>query len=461
MNLLNNLFKNIFINLFLIIFLCFYISAQDNGEKDLITGKLPLQDFEINFKHYSGYLQVSKTKFLHYVLTKSQNNPEKAPLVLWLNGGPPCSSLLGLFIELGPYLLAQDGSKLIKNPSTWNNNANMLFLESPAGVGFSYSTDGNITSSDDETAKYNYEALKQFFNKFASFKGRPTVISGESYAGMYLPMLANLIIDGQKTFPINFKGVIIGNGELSKSLHTNTLPIFAYTHGIVDENVWQNFSKNCCKGCVDTCDVVSLTKGKGTCSDTANSIINSILNGPLDPYDIYGNCRQIPSKTSTRNNLKVVSKDEGFDQPIVPCVNLTAIRNYLNLPKVREVLHIPTNLSTKWQECSDDKKYSQQYDDMLKFMKNILKAKIPVMLYYGDTDAICNFLIGERFVTQLGIRLKTAKQPWIFENQVGGFVTEYDGLTLATVRGVGHIVLEWAPKRGLHILTQFLNNQPL
>uniref|UniRef100_A0A1I8BUJ1 Carboxypeptidase n=1 Tax=Meloidogyne hapla TaxID=6305 RepID=A0A1I8BUJ1_MELHA len=286
MNLLNYIFQNIFIKIFLLILFCFNVLAQDNGEKDLITGRLPLQDFELNFKHYSGYLQVSKTKFLHYVLTKSQNNPEKAPLVLWLNGGPPCSSLLGLFIELGPYLLAQDGSKLIKNPSTWNNNANMLYLESPAGVGYSYSTDGNITSSDDETAKYNYEALKQFFNKFPTFKGRPTVISGESYAGMYLPMLANLIIDGQKTFPINFK---------------------------------------------------------------ANSIINSILNGPLDPYDIYGNCRQIPSKTSTRNNLKVVSKDEGFDQPIVPCVNF------------REVLHIPTNLSTKWQECSDDKKYSQQY----------------------------------------------------------------------------------------------------
>ena len=42
---------------------------------------------------------------------------------------------------------------------------------------------------------------------------------------------------------------------------------------------------------------------------------------------------------------------------------------------------------------------------MLDFMKNIIKAKVPVMAYYGDTDIVCNFLLGERFATQLGIKV--------------------------------------------------------
>nr|CAD2169959.1 unnamed protein product [Meloidogyne enterolobii] len=367
MNLINNLFKIkiLAFSIFLSLNLILAQKINKNGKDDEITEKLPGQDFDLNFKHYSGYLQVSKTKFLHYVLTKSQNNPDKDPLVLWLNGGPGCSSLLGLFTELGPYLLLEDGSnKLIKNPYAWNNNANVLFLESPAGVGYSYSTDGNITTNDDETANYNYEALKQFLNKFPEYKGRPTIISGESYAGVYLPMLANLIIKRQKKFPINLKGVLIGNGMLSQILNTNTMPLYAYGHAIIDEELWQYFGKKCCKGCAETCDIVSYAnKTKTECYNIIGSIFKSINNGISNPYDIYRDCDNMltKSKTLTKNsllgmfsrtpfilktlgvfylryenkfeNLKIQSEDERYDEPIIPCINGDIITKYMNLPK--------------------------------------------------------------------------------------------------------------------------------
>nr|CAD2182951.1 unnamed protein product [Meloidogyne enterolobii] len=70
------------------------------------------------------------------MLTNSKNNPEKDPVIFWYNGGPGCSSLLGLFTELGPYLLNKDGSKLIENPHSWNNNASVVLLNHLLGLDF-------------------------------------------------------------------------------------------------------------------------------------------------------------------------------------------------------------------------------------------------------------------------------------------------------------------------------------
>ncbi|CAK5064313.1 unnamed protein product [Meloidogyne enterolobii] len=211
-------------------------------------------------------------------------------------------------------------------------------------------------------------------------------------------MLANLIIKRQKKFPINLKGVLIGNGMLSHILDDNTMPLYAYGHAIIDEELWQYFGKKCCKGCADTCDIHSYAnKTKTECYNIIGSIFKSIYNGISNPYDIYRDC-------------------------------------------VREAFHIPNNIT--WKECNDDfkNKYDLQYADMVDFMKNIIKAKVPVWAYYGDTDI-----------------LLTPKTPWILDDQIGGTVTEYDGFTLLTVRGVGHMVPQWAPKRAFYILTQFLN----
>ncbi|VDO89466.1 unnamed protein product [Haemonchus placei] len=119
--------------------------------------------FKLNFKHYSGFFQVSHTHVLHYWFVESQNDPAWNPLIFWFNGGPGCSSLGGLLKEMGPYLVKSDGRSLRENPYSWNKMASVVYIESPAGVGYSYSTDGNITTNDDQTSLENYEAVKQFF----------------------------------------------------------------------------------------------------------------------------------------------------------------------------------------------------------------------------------------------------------------------------------------------------------
>jgi len=98
---------------------------------------------------YSGYLTVTETKSLHYVFAESMSDPANDPVVIWFNGGPGCSSMLAFMQENGP-LAVDDGEDYIKtNPYPWNTRANMLWIESPAGVGYSLAgTEEDLQQND-------------------------------------------------------------------------------------------------------------------------------------------------------------------------------------------------------------------------------------------------------------------------------------------------------------------------
>ncbi|CAH8548529.1 unnamed protein product [Schistosoma turkestanicum] len=172
-------------------------SEKKPGDSDEII-YLPGAWPQPNFKQYSGYLHGSTDKVnLHYWLVEAASSPKSAPLILWLNGGPGCSSLEGLLNENGPYLLKK-GPRLVENPYSWNKIANVLYLEAPAGVGFSYSTDPDQIWDDDKTALDNYHALLHFLKKFPEYEGRRLFIAGESYGGVYVPTLSLLLLNSSK-----------------------------------------------------------------------------------------------------------------------------------------------------------------------------------------------------------------------------------------------------------------------
>jgi cathepsin A (carboxypeptidase C) len=176
-------------------------------------------------RHFSGYLPVgdgSDDRHLHYYHIEAETTAEQAPLLLWLNGGPGSSSLFGMFTEVGQLVFNRDSlrtnsteaPRLFRNPESWSTKANMLFLESPVGVGWSYcaasARDGKpCVCNDTTTANENYDALLAFTARFPAFKERPFFISGESYAGIYIPTLAEVIMSKGG---INLQGMAIGNG---------------------------------------------------------------------------------------------------------------------------------------------------------------------------------------------------------------------------------------------------------
>ncbi|KAF6153274.1 hypothetical protein GIB67_003464 [Kingdonia uniflora] len=173
---------------------------------------------KVDFKQYAGYVTIDKShgKALFYWFFEAIESPEKKPLLLWLNGGPGCSSIAyGAAEELGPFLTQKGVPELKFNEYTWNKAANLLFLESPVGVGFSYTnTSEDIENLGDTiVAKDSYTFLVNWFRRFPQYKSHDFYLSGESYAGHYVPQLAEVIFDANKNATkdnnyIKFKGLL-------------------------------------------------------------------------------------------------------------------------------------------------------------------------------------------------------------------------------------------------------------
>ncbi|KAG6487787.1 hypothetical protein ZIOFF_056394 [Zingiber officinale] len=204
--------------------------------------RLPGQPEGVNFDQYAGYVTVDRANgwALFYYFVEAAENSGSKPIVLWLNGGPGCSSLgYGAMEELGSFRVMSDGKTLYRNPYAWNKVANVLFLESPAGVGFSYSntTSDYARSGDRRTATDALVFLINWFKRFPEYKGRDFFITGESYAGNYVPQLAHAILNNKDRL-INLKGITIGNTVINKETDSKGTFDYFWTHAlIVDETI--------------------------------------------------------------------------------------------------------------------------------------------------------------------------------------------------------------------------------
>jgi cathepsin A (carboxypeptidase C) len=133
-------------------------------------------------KQYTGWLDIGP-KHLFFWYFESQSDPTNDPLVLWLTGGPGGSGAIALFGELGPCLINEHGNGTVHNPYGWSKNANLIVMDQPAGVGFSYLDKDEPVPGDSFTAAADMHNFMQIFvsQAFPDLSKNPFHISGESY----------------------------------------------------------------------------------------------------------------------------------------------------------------------------------------------------------------------------------------------------------------------------------------
>ncbi|KAF8082905.1 hypothetical protein N665_0800s0003 [Sinapis alba] len=427
-------------------------SSSREQEEDKIEA-LPGQP-KVGFSQFSGYVTVNEShgRSLFYWLTESSSSPHSKPLLLWLNGGPGCSSIAyGATEEIGPFRINR-GSNLYLNSFSWNIEANLLFLESPVGVGFSYTNTSSDFKElgDERTAQENLIFLIKWMSRFPQYQYRDFYIAGESYAGHYGPQLAKKINDYNKAFnkpTINLKGFMVGNPDMDKNNDKLGTITYWWSHAMISDTTYNLILRNC----NFTADSVS--------KECNSAIYNAAADfGEIDQYSIYTpkcvRLKQMPKAVLARQTTE-------YD----PCTQSYA-DIYYNRPDVQRALHAnQTTIPYKWTACSDtvynNWNWRPSDNSMLPIYKELMEAGLRIWVYSGDTDSVIPVTATRFSLSKLNLPVKTRWYPWYSGNQVGGRTEVYEGLTFVTVRGAGHEVPLFKPQSALILLKYFLAGKEL
>lgn len=455
--------------LILLAIACLAIVAFAKPDADRVLEVPDMAKFD-TFELYSGYLQIpNKQRKLHYIFAESQNNPAKDPLVVWFNGGPGCSSMLGFAQEHGPFVMPDGDPHFYENPNSWNTHANMLYIESPAGVGYSYFWGNDSHTFDDlSSSEDNYAALLQFFVKFPEFKTNDFFISGESYAGIYVPYLAWQVLQ-HKSDGVNLKGIIVGNGVTNWTYDCTPAYVgMGFWHALYGTSLHDKIEE---LGC--TFAILEESKECEELERQFNHLVEKV-----NIYDVYRECYYDSEESrvgtamiggelktykrgmTAKEYTPFLFKKHKNLELVPPCVYGSGPSDYFNRQDVRDSLHIETNQT--WELCTERISYNSGEKGSYWIYPILKQAGVRAMHFSGNADGAVPTQGTRDWMETLNWKKTALYAPFYIENkQVGGFVEEYDGITFVSIQGVGHMAAQWSPVATKHAVYSFINSQPI
>jgi vitellogenic carboxypeptidase-like protein len=396
-----------------------------------------------NLKTYSGYLQVRVSgSSLFYVLfdvSNKANNESASALLTWNNGGPGSSSMTGLFNENGPWRLRSDSAldqqeEVYCVENAWTDVASVLYIDQPIGTGFStVATDGDYVSDERGVAVDYRNALLQFYERFPRFRRAPLLMTGESYAGRYVPAAAAHIVRqndaGAERIPL--AGIAVGDGIVSPIDQRAVFPEQGHGAYLVDA-----IQAAQATAIAHECQSLIAQQRYSEATDRCNDVVDFVLVAAGDP-DVY----------------RITTYEPPYPKALEAA--------YLSRADVQQAMHArPGPFSTSSSQVAhhmhSDISKSQLSD--VEFLAN--HASKPRLLFYGGNEDLRDGPLGtELWLYELrwpGNERFYAADRQVFYldggQTVGGMDKRFDNVRFFTVMLAGHFVPRNRPAAALAMI---------
>ncbi|KAL4565086.1 hypothetical protein LXL04_029169 [Taraxacum kok-saghyz] len=356
----------------------------------------------------------------------------------------PYSSTLGslahatVVVCTGPFTINYTNSSFEKprleiNPHSWTKAANVIFLDQPAGSGFSYAkTPEAYITNDTLSTMHVYHFLRKWLVDHPKFLNNPFYLGSDSYGGIVVPMIVHEIFNGNElrgwphiNIKVQIKGYVLGNPLTNTSGDNNSKIPFAHRMGLLSDAIYRSTKENC--------------RGEYVDVDPDNKLC--------------------------LHNLQVVDKED----------NYLYSYTWANRRDVREALHIREEFNEiEWVRCNetlrspDDNKtlsYTHSVQSSVAYHRHLADNNCRALVYSGDRDMVVPYLGTLKWIETLNLLVVDDWRPWLVDEQVAGYTMKYSNhnynLTFATVKGGGHTAPEYKPKECLSMLMRWLANDDL
>ncbi|CAK68518.1 unnamed protein product (macronuclear) [Paramecium tetraurelia] len=410
-----------------------YSKDQTNFYKNL----LPSVDYYIETGYASvGDLTKSENRlfyslYLKEATTRKSDVKPTDELIVWIYGGPGCSSQDSNFNENGP-ILVDDDQKLHARKTSWNKQAHLLYLDQPFSVGMSYWTRDQMMNSSWDAADYVIELLAQFFELNKELANARMHIWGESYAGHYIPVLAEKI---KKQTKINLVGIGIGGAWSHPKVQvTPTVPQLL-SYGVIDQYQYGKMMKS---------GIEALEAAENKEFDRYIAIRDAeiMFNEIIGP--------------NFRYNIQFYNTDVGVQY-----------EDFINNHK--EQFDLPTNIT--FNSCNQDIYAAFAEDQSISVLPSIeylLQEKIKIFVYQGQLDTVVTLAGVEQWVNllkwqELPTWKKQKKTQWKFinpitqEEETAGTIKSYKLLHFCVVYNAGHMTSTDQPEASFQMLKNYFD----